>query len=69
VNSSSESIFCAERGTTHGEMVSYILGKSRESCEGTAIRCVSMYSESRTIRFGGTIDVRDLLERLPLGKG
>lgn len=31
-----------------------------------AIRCVSRYSESRIRREGSTIEVRDLLERLPL---
>ncbi len=33
---------------------------------GTAIRCVSRYSESWIMMEGSTIVVRDLLERLPL---
>lgn len=33
---------------------------------GTAIRCVSRYSESLITREGSTIAVRDLFERLPL---
>ncbi len=33
---------------------------------GTAMRCVSRYSESWIIREGSTTVVRDLLERLPL---
>ena len=39
------------------------------SCLGTAMRWVSRYSESRRMRDGSTIAVRDLLERLPLKKG
>ena len=38
------------------------------SCLGTAMRWVSRYSESRMMRDGSTIAVRDLLERLPLKK-
>ena len=38
------------------------------SCLGTAMRWVSRYSESRMMRDGSTIAVRDLLERLPLEK-
>ena len=33
---------------------------------GTAIRCVSRYSESRMMRSEGTMFVRDLVVRLPL---
>ena len=36
------------------------------SCLGTAMRWVSRYSESRMMRDGSTIAVKDLLERLPL---
>ena len=40
--------------------------KSRVWALGTAIRCVSRYSESLIMREGETMEVRDLLERFPL---
>lgn len=57
-----------ERGTTMGEMVSYVRRNSFVLREGTAIRWVSRYSESWTRRRGSTTDARDLVDNLPLAE-
>lgn len=46
VKSSSDATRFADRGTTIGDTVSYPLMKSLTCVEGTATRCVSIYSES-----------------------
>ena len=66
VNSSSLASSCDERGTTKGARVSYDLRYSLVCEFGTAIRCVSRYSESRTRAEGGTIEVNEREARLPV---
>lgn len=69
LNSSSSATRLADRGTTIGDIVSYSFKKSLICWDGTAIRCVSKYSESWTSFWGSTIDARDLDARFPLREG